>query len=52
MSDTNKAEWSKELRILLDRIQSNPSQDLLPERERVVVLNTLLATHAKEAAAA
>jgi hypothetical protein len=52
MSDTNEVEWSKELRTLLDKIQSNPSQDLTRERERVVVLNKLLAAHAGEAATA
>jgi len=38
------AEWEKELRILLDRVQTKPSADLTAERERIVVLNKLIAS--------
>lgn len=33
----------KELRILLDKISANPSQALTHERERVVVLQQMIA---------
>jgi hypothetical protein len=43
----NKAEWEKELRILLDKVQNHPSADLTAERERIVLLNTLIAANEK-----
>ena len=44
MNDTSEDDWEKELRILLDLIQSRPSQDWARERDRIVVLNNLIAT--------
>lgn len=35
----------KELRALLDRIRANPSHDMTSERERVVILNEMIAAH-------
>ena len=45
MSENNQAEWKKELAILLDKIQTYPSQDSTETRERIRVLNTLIASH-------
>jgi hypothetical protein len=36
-------EWNKELRILLDKMQANPSADWTTERERARVLTGLIA---------
>lgn len=49
MIHTNLAEWEKELRVLLGLIQSQPSKDLTQERERIVVLNKLIAVQGKSA---
>lgn len=43
MTDSVAAQWQKELRILLDYIDTHPSADLTEQRARVVVLNKLLA---------
>lgn len=40
----------KELRALLDKIQAAPSQDLSYERERVVVLQGMIAAAQKHSA--
>lgn len=37
------ADWNKELRVLLDQMQTRPSADWAAERERVRVLTTLIA---------
>ncbi|WP_293973360.1 hypothetical protein [Sphingomonas sp.] len=39
----NPAEWRKELQLLLQMIQSQPSRDWAAERDRIVVLNKLIA---------
>jgi hypothetical protein len=44
-TDANVAEWEKELKVLLGIIQDHPSRDLTVERERVVLLNKLIASH-------
>lgn len=38
----------KELRILLDKMAANPSQDLSGERARVAILNQMVAAEAKK----
>jgi hypothetical protein len=38
-------EWEKELRVLLELVKSHPSADMSRERERIVVLRNLMATH-------
>jgi hypothetical protein len=48
MTDSLVSEWQKELRILLDHIDTHPSADLAEQRARVVVLNKLLAEHAAQ----
>jgi hypothetical protein len=45
MTDTVASEWRKELRILLDHIETHPTHDLADKRARVVVLNKLLEDH-------
>lgn len=45
-------EWEKELRILLDKVNSHPSADWSEERERIAVLKNLMATKQKSGAAA
>jgi hypothetical protein len=40
-------EWEKELRMLLELVQSHPSAEMTRERERIAVLNNLIATHHK-----
>lgn len=47
MSDSDKDDRKKELRILLHQIQSRPSQNLTRVRERIVVLNNLIAGRGK-----
>lgn len=42
-------EWEKELRILLDKVNSRPSEDWTEERERIAVLKNLMATKQKSA---
>ena len=39
----------KELRALLDKIQARPSHDWSAERKRIMVLNQMIAGHAKAA---
>ena len=46
---TNTAEWEKELRVLLDKVQNHPSADLTAERERIVLLQKLIASHDQKA---
>jgi len=43
----NGAHWDKELRALLDRIQTHPSRDWTQERQRVAVLKNLMAARVK-----
>ncbi|CAN5378594.1 hypothetical protein BH09PSE3_BH09PSE3_26280 [soil metagenome] len=43
MPDSVYEHWQKELKILLEKIEQHPSADLSVERDRVVVLNTLIA---------
>jgi hypothetical protein len=43
MSDSLYDEWQKELKILLQKIEQHPSADLGAERDRVALLNTLIA---------
>jgi hypothetical protein len=50
MIDSSASEWRKELRILLDYIDTHPSHDLTERRARVVVLNKLLGEHAAQPA--
>jgi hypothetical protein len=40
-------EWEKELRVLLDLVQSHPSADMTRERERIAVLNSLIKGNAR-----
>ena len=49
MTDSFVTEWRKELRVLLDYIETHPSHDLTEQRARVVVLNKLLAEHEAQA---
>lgn len=51
MTDSFVNEWRKELRILLDHIETHPTHDLADKRARVVVLNKLLAEHESQPAA-
>lgn len=51
MSESTIGEWKKELRILLDHIQSHPSHDLTEQRGRIVVLNQLIAAHEEKVTA-
>jgi hypothetical protein len=51
MSDTHAQEWEKELQVLLGLIQAHPSQDMTKERDRIVVLNKLIAAQQANAAA-
>jgi hypothetical protein len=50
MSSGLENEWEKELRVLLELVQSRPSGDWTRERERIAVLNNLIATQHKGAA--
>ncbi|AYJ84808.1 hypothetical protein D3Y57_01595 (plasmid) [Sphingomonas paeninsulae] len=47
MTDSLYDQWLKELKILLDKIEHHPSADLDVERDRVAVLTTLIAKHAR-----
>jgi hypothetical protein len=49
MTDSLYDQWLKELKILLDKIEHRPSADLDAERDRVAVLTTLIAKHARSA---
>jgi hypothetical protein len=49
MDDTIMSEWKKELRVLLDLVQSRPSADLDEQRDRIVVLQKLIAGRAQTA---
>ncbi len=51
MTDTFREEWEKELKVLLGIIQDHPSRDTTKERERVVVLQQMIAQHEKNLAA-
>jgi hypothetical protein len=51
MSNGLENEWEKELRVLLELVQSRPSEDWTRERERIVVLNNLIATRLEGRAA-
>lgn len=50
MTQSFVGEWRKELRVLLDYIEAHPSHDLADKRDRVVVLNKLLADADRQAA--
>jgi hypothetical protein len=41
--ESNIADWKKELRVLLDKIQAEPSTDQSAARDRIAVLNRLIA---------
>lgn len=43
MSEAYSDQWDKELKILLDKVAEHPSADLAEERERIVVLQKLIA---------
>jgi hypothetical protein len=47
MGQSLESEWEKELRVLLQLIETHPSADMSKERERIVVLKNLMATHQK-----
>lgn len=49
MSDPDLEQWQKELKVLLERIRSHPSADLATERERVVVLEQMIAGRVRNA---
>ena len=51
MEDATLTEWTKELNVLLQLVQSKPSADLERERERIIVLNRLIADRADVPAA-
>jgi hypothetical protein len=40
-------QWQKELQVLLAKIEQHPSADLTVERDRVAVLNALIAKRSK-----
>jgi hypothetical protein len=42
-TESNRADWWKELQVLLRKIQSHPTQDCTAERDRIVVLNKLMS---------
>jgi hypothetical protein len=42
MEDVTLEHRKKELRILLDKVSTHPSQDLSAERERIVVLQAMI----------
>ena len=44
-------QWEKELRVLLDQIQAQPSRDWTEARQRVAVLKNLIAARGKAVAA-
>lgn len=44
MTEGLENEWEKELRVLLQLVEAHPSADMSRERERIVVLQKLLAT--------
>ena len=48
MDDPNVSQWKKELKLLLDQIQTQPSQDSAEKRERINVLNQLIASRTPE----
>jgi len=50
MSEAYSAQWDKELKILLDKVAAHPSADLAAERERIVVLQKLIAAREHHAA--
>ena len=52
MDDASISQWTKELRLLLDQIQTQPSQDNDAKRERINVLNQLIASRTPEPATA
>lgn len=47
MTDASIAAWNSELKALLERISTHPSHDLTQERERVVVLEKMIADYEK-----
>ena len=47
MASEVQEQWKKELKILLDRVQARPSEDHSATRERINVLNQLIAGDAK-----
>lgn len=51
MTDSIVQDWKKELRTLLHLIEQYPSRDLAQERDRVVVLQKLIAERSQHVAA-
>lgn len=47
MSDPFIDDWKKELKVLLDRVRTEPSADLSETRDRIVVLQNLIAGRTK-----
>ncbi len=47
MQGTTMEDRKKELQVLLEKIEAHPSQPLKAERERVVVLQKMLAADAQ-----
>jgi hypothetical protein len=50
MNPVTLADRKQELRILLDQIESQPSHDWTQARERVRILQDMIATEARKAA--
>ena len=47
MTDAILEEWEKELKVLLGIIQEHPSRDTTKERDRVVILQKMIAEREK-----
>jgi hypothetical protein len=45
MTDASIGAWGSELKVLLDKIRNHPSADLTAERQRVIVLEKLIADY-------
>ena len=41
--DASLAEWNKELKVLLEQVENRPSADLAEARDRIALLNRLIA---------
>lgn len=50
MSEAVHDSWEKELRVLLNRVQAHPEVDATRDRDRIALLNRLLAPRQVEAA--
>jgi|APDee1175537692_1029409.scaffolds.fasta_scaffold130152_1 hypothetical protein len=51
MAEVNMNDWEKELQILLRSVQDHPSRDMTVERNRINVLNKLIADRNRSVAA-